>query len=370
MTRRRKTILIGLILALIGAVALGAFMKSRSAKKPETVATLQFRADEVTQPTLEALVQTFEVTGTITSPDTTVLKARASGQLTALLVQEGDAIEKGQPLAELDLTELSGRLQEREASLAAARANFAQVKIQWEANQKLVQKGFISPAGAELSRANFESAQAQLRSAETLRDTAKMQLRDAQILSPIRGVVAKRHAVVGEKLSFDQPVLTVTNLQRLEVTTLVSAQDSTWLKPNQAANFQVDGLTKPLKARLSRILPTADMSARAVPAIWSIEPGQGLVRPGQLASSFLEYKDSKPALTLPAEAIREEGGKQLVWMIEEGKLKTRLVVLGGKSRDGKRVAVVQGLKENDQVLSQRFDALKEGQPVAVLKAAQ
>ncbi len=370
MTRRRKTILIAIILVLTGATALAVFLKARSAKKPETPVTLQFRPDEVTQPALEALTQTFEVTGSITSPDTTILKARASGQLTALLVQEGDAIEKGQPLAELDLTELSGRLQEREASFAAARANFAQAKIQWEANQKLVQKGFISPAGAELSRANFESAQAQMRSAETLRDTAKMQLRDAQILSPIRGVVAKRHAVVGEKLSFDQPILTVTNLQRLEITTLVSAQDSTWLKPNQQASFQVDGLAKPLKARLSRVLPTADLAARAVPAVWSIEPGQGLVRPGQLASSFLEYKDNKPALTLPAEAIREEGGKQLVWLIEEDKLKTRLVVLGGKSRDGKRVAVLQGLKEGDQVLSQRFDALKEGQPVTILKAAQ
>ena len=207
-------------------------------------------------------------------------------------------------------------------------------------------------------------------SSETLRDTARMQLRDAQILSPIRGVVAKRHAVVGEKLSFDQPILTVTNLQRLEITTLISAQDSTWLKPSQQASFQVDGLTKPLRARLSRVLPTADMSARAIPAVWSIDPGQGLVRPGQLASSFLEYKDSKPTLTLPAEAIREEGGKQLVWLIEEDKLKTRLVVLGGKSRDGKRVAVMQGIKEGDQILSQRFDNLKEGQPVTVLKAAQ
>ncbi len=370
MTRRRKTILIVLLVALLGAIAVGVMVKGRSEKKPETLATLQFRPDEVTQPVLEALVQTFEVSGSVTSPDTTILKARASGQLTALLVQEGDAIEKGQPLAELDLTELSGRLQEREASFAAARANFAQAKIKWDADQKLVQKGFISPAGAELSRANFESAQAQLRSAETLRDTAKMQLRDAQILSPIRGVVAKRHAVVGEKLSFDQPILTVTNLQRLEITTLISAQDSTWLKPNQQASFQVDGLTKPLKARLSRVLPTADMSARAVPAVWSIDPGQGLVRPGQLASSFLEYKDSKPALTLPAEAIREEGGKQLVWLIEEDKLRTRLVVLGGKSRDGKRIAVMQGVKEGDQVLSQRFDNLKEGQPVTILKAAQ
>src|SRR5688572_27448874 len=108
---------------LIAGVAIG-----RNADKPKgkPEVTLEFTQREIVQPTMASLPVTISFSGPLVAPQTAA--ARARGTLQALYVAEGSRVKAGQVIGTLDLDELSGRLNERNAMLESARTVLAQAE--------------------------------------------------------------------------------------------------------------------------------------------------------------------------------------------------------------------------------------------------
>ena len=184
-------------------------------KKPDV--PLEFLAREVVQPVLARMPQAVEFSGPLVAPQTSVLRAKAGGTLVALHVAEGSRVQAGQALGRIDMAETSSRVAERSANLESARATLAQVERTHASNERLAAQQFISPIALENSRAALETARAELNAAQAALDTTRVALRDATLLAPIAGIVAKRHALPGEKVAVEQQVLTIVDLARLEL---------------------------------------------------------------------------------------------------------------------------------------------------------
>jgi RND family efflux transporter MFP subunit len=352
--------------AVIAGVAVGR-NTDKSKGKPDV--TLEFAPREVVQPALASLPVTIAFSGPLVAPQTAAVRAKAGGTLLALHVAEGSRVKSGQVIGKIDLSELASRLNERSAMLESARATLAQAERTHASNQKLSDQKFISPIALENSRAAVDTARAQVNAAKAQLDTVQASWRDAALLAPISGVVAKRHAVPGEKLTAEQPVVTIVDLARLELAGSVGTHEVSLLEAGMPVQVQVEGVAQPVSARLARIAPAAEAGTRSIGVTVELANPKETYRAGQYALARVVLPDTRQRLTLPASAIGTHAGQEHVWVIEGGKLARRAVTTGRRDDASGRVELLQGVPQGAQVLAARFDNLREGAKATVVAKA-
>jgi membrane fusion protein (multidrug efflux system) len=331
--------------------------------KPEV--TLEFAPREVATPSLGSLPAVITFSGPLVAPQTAVVRSKAAGKLLALNVAEGDRVKAGQALGTLDLSELNSRLAERSAMVASARAQVAQAERTHASNQRLADQQFISANALEASRSALDTALAQSRAAEAQLNTVGVTRRDAALVAPIAGLVAKRHAVAGEKLSAEQPVITIVDLRRLELAATVGTHEVSLLQPGLPVQVRVEGVADVVAGQIARIAPAAEAGSRAIGVTIAIDNPKEAFRAGQYALAEVTLADPTQRLTLPETAIGNTSGQTHVWLIENGSLARRAVITGRRDAGTGRVEIVQGLNPGAQVLAARFDNLREGAKAVV-----
>ncbi len=349
------------VLALLGVAGAYAVSKQRAKKddKPPEV-TLEFTAQEVVTPTMAALATQIEFSGPLVAPQTATVRAKAGGTLLTLTVAEGSRVKAGQVLATIDPTEMATRMAERVAMVESARAAAAQAERTHANNQRLADQQFISTTALDQSRAALDTARAQERAARAQMDTVRAASRDTRIAAPIAGIVAKRHAVAGEKVSAEQNIVTIVDLSTLELAGTVGTHEVSQLSPGAAVQVKVEGVEAPVVGKIARIAPAAEPGTRSIGVTIELPNRKEMLRAGQYALARVELADPQQRLTVPATAVGNAAGQDHVWLIENGVLARRAVTVGRRDEREGRVELLNGVAAGSQVLAARFDNLREG----------
>jgi membrane fusion protein (multidrug efflux system) len=362
----------GVVVAVLavggGAAAVMSGRKGDTPAKPEDK-VLDFTAKEVVRPKTQPLAGTVEFSGPLVAPNTAVVRAKASGTLLNLTVAEGSRVTAGQKLGSLDLADLNARLNERQAQVEAARAQMIQAERTHASNQRLAEQAFISPNALESSKAALDSARANLTAAQAQTETVKINLREANLVAPIAGIVSKRHVVPGEKVSNEQQIVTIVDLTRLEVAGSVGTHEVGMLQAGMPVTVQVEGVAEAVKGNLARIAPAAEPGTRSIGVAIAIANPKEKLRAGQYAQAQVVMPEATPRLTLPVAAIGTASGQEYVWTIEQGKLLRRSITTGRRDDANGLVEVKDGLQPQAQVLGMRFDNLREGAAARVIAPA-
>ena len=332
-----------------------------AAKTDAAKPALEFQAGEVIKPTMAPMPGLIEFSGPLVAPNTVIVRAKASGSLDRLTVGEGSRVKAGQSLGQLDLEELRHKVAERNASVESARAMYEQSERQYKANQGLASQNFIAPTALDNSRAQLESARGQMLSAQAQLGTSEVLLRQAALISPIDGIVAKRHTLPGEKVAAEQQVLTIVDLSKLELAGLVGTHEVGKLSPGMTVQVKVEGSDEPVTARIARIAPAAEPGTRSIGVTLTLDNTGERFRAGQYAVARVELPDDKPRLTVPTTAVGAVSAQEHVWLIEKGMLVRRIVTTGRRDPREGRVEILAGVTPQSQVLGARFDNLKEGE---------
>ncbi|WP_280150595.1 efflux RND transporter periplasmic adaptor subunit [Piscinibacter sp. XHJ-5] len=356
-------VIAGLALAL--APRLGNSAKGpRDGHKPPV--PLEFLPSEVVKPALAAMPLVVEFSGPLVAPRTATVRAKAPGTLLALTVAEGTRVRAGQPLGDIDLAELQSRVADRAAAVEAAQVALVDAERQHAANAGLASQNFISPTALQSSQAKLDAARAQLKSAQAQLASSRVGIREAALVAPIAGIVGKRHVVPGEKVSAEQPLITVVDLATLELAGSVGTHEVSRLAPGQAVQVRVEGQGETVTGRIDRIAPAAEAGTRAIGVVVVLDNRGERFRAGQYAQASVELKDDTRRLNLPQSALGQASGQDFVWTVENGALVRRIVITGRRDPAHGRVEVTQGLAADSQVLAARFDNLKEGAPAKVV----
>ena len=374
---RKRWLIGGVGVLVVAGVAAAVLMSSRgaassvapatqAAAKGDKAAALEFLANEVVQPRLGPMPFSVEFSGPLVAPGTAVVRAKAAGTLLSLNVAEGSRVKAGQLLGSVDLSELSSRVAERNAMLESAHAQLAQAERTHASNLRLADQQFISSIALENSKSALETAKAQMRAAEAQLNTTAVSLRDAALVAPISGLVAKRHAVPGEKLSPEQQLLTIVDLARLELAGSVGTHEVSLLAPGMPVEVRVEGVEKPVIGSLARIAPAAEAGARSIGVTIALANPKETFRAGQYALAKVVLADPVQRLTLPVAAVGNNGGQDHVWVIEGGALLRRAVTTGRRDNASGRIEVLKGVSSGAQVLAARFDNLREGSKAMVV----
>ena len=356
----------GVLLAAAGVAA--ALAVTRGGKKddkpPEP--TLEFAPREVVQPLRVTMAQRIEFSGPLVAPQTATVRAKAGGTLLTLAVAEGSRVKAGQMLATIDGTEVATRLAERAALVESAHASLAQAERTYASSLRLAEQNFISPTALDQSRAALDAARAQALAARAQLDTVRAVSRDTRVVAPIAGIVAKRHAVAGEKVAAEQNLLTIVDLTTLELAGMVGTHEVSLLAPGQRVAVSVEGMAAPVTGAIARIAPAAEAGTRSIGVTIALPNAGETLRAGQYALATVELADPQPRLTVPATALASSAGQDHVWLIENGTLARRAVTVGRRDAREGRVEVLTGVKDDSQVLAARFDNLREGQKAVVV----
>ncbi|HEU4459642.1 MAG TPA: efflux RND transporter periplasmic adaptor subunit [Methylibium sp.] len=358
-TRRRLQV--GFTVAVLALAGAAAVLASRPKAEPDKAAPpLQFKGAEVTRPLLVPMPQRVEFSGPLVAPQTAIVKAKAVGTLLALDTAEGRRVKAGQLLGRIDLADLNSRVEDRAASVESAQAMLAEALRLHESNLRLSEQNFISPNALQSSQAKLDAARAQLRSMQAQLSSMRIGLREAALVAPIAGIVGKRHVVPGEKLSAEQPVLTLVDLTTLELVGTVSTHAVSLLAVGQPVTVGVEGRAEPVAGRIDRIAPQAEAGTRAIAVVVTIANADERLRAGQYAQAQVLIDDPTPRLTVPVAALSQASGQDQVWTIEHGALVRRIVITGRRDDAGGRIEVLKGLAPEADLLALRFENLKEG----------
>ena len=354
-----------------GAAAVPA-SAAMAANAPDAAASevpLDFTPNEASKPLQLALPQVVEFSGPLVAPNTAIVRAKATGTLLSLDVQEGQRVKAGEPIGRIDVSDLQSKVAERAANLAAVRTTLDQAQRTHESNIGLANDKFISPIALENSKSALESAKAGVAAAQAALDSARIALRDASLLAPISGIVSKKYVVSGEKVTAEQQVVTIVDLHLLELAGTVGTQEVGQLSTGMPVTLKIEGLGKPIDGKLARIAPAAEAGTRSIGVVVQLQNPKETMRAGQYAVAQVQIGDATPRLTVPISAISSASGQEYVWTVENGKLLRRTVTTGRRDPVKNRAEVLEGLTADAPVLGARFDNLREGAKARVVAVA-
>ncbi|TAN41654.1 MAG: efflux RND transporter periplasmic adaptor subunit [Nitrospirae bacterium] len=314
-----------------------------------------FQAEAVKRRDIAASVQ---ATGVIRAKIGAEVKvgARISGRVERLYANIGDVVKKGQLIARLEQLDLQAKVDEAKMNLKTAEANLELAQKTMQRMQNLYAKDFVSKDKVDVAERDLKTAQAQVNQIkETIRFN-ETQMSYASIYAPISGVIASVTTQQGETVSASSlnvpTFVTIVDLSRLEIYAYVDETDIGKIKPGLEATFTVDSFPeKDFKGKVSAIYPKATIQDNVVYYITliSIENPEGKLKPDMTVNATMFLSKRSNVLAVPNKAIKREGGKKVVQVLENGKPAGKTIKTGWK--DGSYTEVIEGLKEGSVVIT-------------------
>lgn len=314
----KKKIIFGIIvLVIITGVILGltVFKKDKNGQ-------IKYRTEKIAKGDLEAVVTT---SGTVNPITMVEVGSQVSGKISKLNVDYNSKVEKGQILAELDLSTFQSRVNQNQANFMSAQASLEKARVtldnlqkQYERALRLFEKELISFEERDMSEANFLGAKTDLQRAEASVDQAKSQLESSKldfsyaiIRSPIDGIVISRNMNIGQTVqaSFTAPkIFEIANdLSKMQVECDVDEADVGRIQEAQKVRFTVDAFPNDSfngVVQQVRFSPTVTQNVVTYTTIVAVDnPGMKL-RPGMTATVTIIVGEAKDVLRVSNAALR------------------------------------------------------------------
>jgi len=287
------------------------------------------------------------------------------GKVARILVEEGQSVQKGQLLAELDTASIRLQLQQAEAGAAVAEANAKNATRNKERMDRLVAEKAVSDTQYEQVKLAAEAAQAQAAQAQAAVDLTRHALDQAVMVAPWSGIIASKNAEVGDVINpmmggmgAAGGVVTLVDYNRVKIVVEITQNDIARISRGQKA------VIKAGSAEATGAVTVVNLAADALSKKFQVEimadnPGM-VLRPGTFGSVIFEVNSHDNALAVNQKAVLSDA---FVYVVENGKAVKRPVVLGLKNTT--MIEVIEGLKEGEQVIIEGNYGLVEGSPVEI-----
>ena len=292
---------------------------------------------------------------------------RVPGKVAKRLVEVGQTVEIGQPLATLDEIDLKLQAEQAVAEFTAATGVLAQAAAAEQRAKDLKVKGWTTDAQLDTARAAADEARARLNRAERSVDLTKNSLSYATLPADARGVVTATLIEPGQVVTSGQTAIRVARFGEKEAVvaipeTLVgrakdgSASVTLWSEPG-----------KKYTAKLREIAPTADSATRTYLAKFSLPEAGDTVSLGMTATLTLCDKATTRVARLPLSALFNEGDKPSFYVVDDaGEITLKPVTV--KAYESNDVVISGGVAEGAKVVALGVQKLDPSQKVRVVSS--
>ncbi len=304
--------------------------------------------------------------GNIAAWQEAVIGAEAAGlRLTEVLVNVGDTVRKGQPLARLNSETLAADVAQTQAALAEARAAAEEAQANGNRARELGPTGVISAQLIQQWLTAEKTAAARVEALKARLAADRLRLSQTRVLAPDHGVVSARIATIGAVVQPGQELFRIIRGGRVAWRAEVNAADLARLKPGARAQVTPAG-GRTIQGRVRVIAPSVDASTRNG-LVYVDLPVPGDARAGMFASGEFEIGAAK-ALTLPQGAVVLRDGFSYVLRVDAASKVIMTKVEVGR-RVGERIEIVAGLDSQARVVAAGGGFLSDGDTVRVVDVA-
>ncbi|MCB1150486.1 efflux RND transporter periplasmic adaptor subunit, partial [bacterium] len=281
------------------------------------------------------------------------LVTKVQGRVRAVNVEEGDWVERGAIVAELE--------NDREqVQLRAAELKLQEQQRLLDRNRSMVDEGLISDQEFDTQRSAFDVA-------ETERDLARIALEETRIRAPFAGRVTERKVVQGQQVNAATALFTLGDFSPLRVRVHLPESVARKLDAGQRVLVTPDALDGDLYGRIERVAPVVDPTTSTVRVTIRMDDDADLARVGGFVKVRITTETRNDALAVPKLALIEEGGLRSVFVAEADTVRKVEVRTG--LYDETYVEVLDGLEPDWFVVEVGQGGLRDGTVVDPLNAA-
>ena len=305
-----------------------------------------------------------EATGELLARDQAQVSAEVPGRITGLLHDEGERVEAGTVVLEIDPERRELELADARARVTEAEASLEERQRELQRFKKLRRKQIASEAELDQAQTRLSLARARLASAKAHLGVADRALRDANVTAPFTGMISIRHVSVGEFVQGGQPLFGLVALDPIEVEFRVSEKDSGRVELGDEVSIRVAPYPDEVfHARVALVSPTIDPRTRTLRLKAELPNPDGRLRPGLFARIDLGIDEREGVLMVPEEAILYRSDGAVVFRLVNGDVVERRVIEPGVHHEG-LVEVARGLSEGDSVIRRGHAELIDGARVS------
>ena len=276
------------------------------------------------------------------------VSAQIAGRIVDLRFDVGDRVEKGDVIARIDERAATQAVAASQAQVRSAEAALANARANYERSQQLFGQRFISQAALDKARADFQSAESQMKAMLAGAGQAATERSFATLVAPYSGVVAARHVQLGEMASPGKPIMTGFDPSTLRVVATVASTQVAAIQAGGKARVEIPAANRWIDAKAVTIVPTADPRTHSTQVRIELPDDVKGVYPGVFARAHFVV-GTAPRLMVRRESVVRRGELTAVYVIGEGGApQLRQVRLGAVS-DERGVEVLAGLKPGERV---------------------
>lgn len=362
-----RTVVIGTAVLLI-AVLVWAIRPSPTQPNPNRLGPNQAMPVGVATAALGDVNVTLNELGTVTPIATVTVKPQVGGQLVKIDFVEGQIVQAGQTLVEIDPKPYQAALDQAQGQLARDQAQFANAQVDLKRYQTLVAQNSIAQQQLDTQAALVRQLQGTIKADQANVEAAQINLNYATIKSPVTGRVGLRQVDLGNLLTAGQAngIVVVTQLQPISVVFSVPEDNIGDImdRVRQGAVLTADAYdraqTKKLATgKLSTLDNQIDTTTGTVKLRASFDNSGGELFPNQFVNIRLLVNTLHNQIVVPSAAVQRGAQGTYVYLVNpDHTVSMRTVSLGQTDND--RVAIPRGLMAGDTVVVDGADRLREG----------
>lgn len=343
------------ILVYLGAalVAAGLFVGARvyvqyaeqKSLKTQEAAVAQARADaEQRLPKVKVveimpvpLTDYLVLPGTVRPYDDIDLAAKTTGSVTWIGPKEGDRVEKGKKVLQVEVKSVQTRVTE-------ARARYEQAVKDYNRMKKLYEEQIVS-------RSQLDAAQTTLETSKAALEAAGLTLDDGSLSSPISGTLNQLNVNKGEYINPGQVVMKIVNIDKVKVELPVPEKEILYFEEGQHVVLELEqrnGETRTFTGVIEFVSLTADPTTRTYTVKVLVENPEHILRPGMIVRAQLVRRQLEAAIAVPFFCIIDREDGKAVFVVEDGVAHVRSIEYGIFQRG--IVEIRSGLNVGDRLV--------------------
>lgn len=359
------------VLAASGLLIAGCGGRQEPKAEGQRELTVVVNPEDVVRAEQRRLESGVTFTGELSPAEIVEVVARFDGDLEKVLVREGQAVTKGQPLAIYMPRDVQDLRQAAEAAYQAAQAQLAAARSNERRARRLLDAGAASPSDLEVAEAALRAAESQVSAAEAQRNVAAENAERLDVPSPIAGRVSRVSVHSGDRTAVGDRLIQIVDTSTLELSATVPSEALAKVQAGTPITFTVEGYEgRSFHGVVDRINPTTEPGTRQVRVYTRIANEDRTLVGGLFASGRLVDRVEEAATAAPLKALRKEGTEDVVYRIRNGHAE-RIPVQTGLVDEAAGVIGLSGqVQPGDSLLTGVLPGLRDGAVIRVTSQAR
>lgn len=291
-----------------------------------------------------------DLTGNVQSDDVISITPEASGNITHILVSEGDKVKKGDILAKLNTTKLERDIKELKLNLALVTTKFQKQEALW--NQKI---------GSEIQ---FIEAKSQKEQLEQKVASLNALLELSRIEAPFDGIVDRIFQNVGEMATPQQPFGTIVNLDNMYIAAELSESFLSKVEPKSKVKVAFPIIDEEKTATITQIGNVINKDSRSFRIKIDITNHDHRIKPNMTAVISIINFSVDSAITVPSILVKKDFKGDYIYTVKNNKAKKLYIETGFNT--GNTTVVTKGLYAGQKIITDGYAQVVDGVNVAII----